>query len=234
MDLDPATGVISGTPSIATDDILYTVTASNDFGSTQTAVNIGVSPPADCPTVFTGLDAPRDDDPENVSPMWFSLSNGAVVTADPEIPPFIDENGDTDIADVLASWLDPATGQRTSTGLSTHTIAAVPGPFHTTPGIVLVGNSMAILASEVSWFNFGTGPGLDLNVDGDDEDRVLHLANTETGEVTKVVHATFPDGVAVRGQPVEFDGRLAFLVSEFEQGADLNGDLTSTILFCTL
>lgn len=44
VSLDPATGVISGTPAIETSRIVYTVTASNEHGSDSTEIALRISP----------------------------------------------------------------------------------------------------------------------------------------------------------------------------------------------
>ena len=72
----------------------------------------------------------------------------------------------------------------------------------------------------------------DLNGDGDAADTVVHVLNTETGEVVNlglavpvVCDRAFPPGFCSPVQPVVGDTIVAFLVSEHDQGAqDLNGD----------
>ena len=44
LSLDPTTGVISGTPTVETPAILYTITASNFYGSTEAEVTLRIAP----------------------------------------------------------------------------------------------------------------------------------------------------------------------------------------------
>ncbi len=44
MSIDPSTGVISGTPSVETPEILYTITASNIYGEDSTEVTLRIAP----------------------------------------------------------------------------------------------------------------------------------------------------------------------------------------------
>ena len=53
LNLNPATGVISGTPAATVAAADYTITASNTCGSTQVDVNITVSPAAPSALTYT-------------------------------------------------------------------------------------------------------------------------------------------------------------------------------------
>ena len=61
--------------------------------------------------------------------------------------------------------------------------------------------------------------GEDLNGDGDTEDRVIHVHNLETGETVNLGLAEEPDDF-----PSLSGNWLVLLVSESQQGEDLNGD----------
>ncbi|HUG74504.1 MAG TPA: hypothetical protein VMM81_02380 [Acidimicrobiia bacterium] len=64
---------------------------------------------------------------------------------------------------------------------------------------------------------------VDLNGDGDTVDLVVHVHDPTTGATTNLGLEFFSDEESP-GYAVLDDGRLAFTVREFRQGADLNGD----------
>jgi hypothetical protein len=117
---------------------------------------------------------------------------------------FEDRNGDGDTDDTVESYIDPASGEIVSTHLATG-------------GFVPASNLDSLLLWALE-----SGEGADMNGDGDTDDSVYVLHDVATRTNTSL-------GLAYNGgAPIEAamsdSKRGLVLVSEFQQGQDLNGD----------
>jgi len=114
----------------------------------------------------------------------------------------VDLNGDGDKVDSVLHVFNAATGKMTNLGL-----ALFPGP----PAVGVDGSLVAFSVWE-------TGQGnTDLNGNGHSGDMVEHVYDAASGRITNLRLASI-------GPPVVSGKLVAFGVSEFLQGADLNGD----------
>jgi hypothetical protein len=122
-----------------------------------------------------------------------------------------DANGDGDTDDRVLHVRDIRTGATRNLRLALFANSASPYP---SPELAVAGNRVVFRVWE-------SGQGVDLNGDGDIDDRVAHVYDAATGAVTNVGLAT-PDGPT----PIAFDGRWwVFRVPEESQAmSDLNGD----------
>jgi len=112
-----------------------------------------------------------------------------------------DLNGDGDIDDFVLHVFDAKKGATTNVGLACL-------PF----------DSPQIDKERVAFLVSEAGEGTDLNGDGDIADRVLHVFDAKKGNTTNV-------GVSVSSTGIRIDKeRVAFVVSEGNEGIDLNGD----------
>jgi uncharacterized delta-60 repeat protein len=113
----------------------------------------------------------------------------------------VDLNGDGDTADFVLHIYDPSTASATNLG-------------HATIDPVSGGSLLAYAVNELA-----EG---DVNGDGDANDRVAHVYEVASGDAIDLDLSiyTLDEGVRV----LAADGLAAFLVPEFKQGTDLNGD----------
>ena len=116
-----------------------------------------------------------------------------------------DLNGDGDASDFLLHKFDAATGSVTNLGINASSIQAE-------------GGLVAIAVNESSQLG-------DLNADLDRSDRVLHVLDAGTGNLTNLAlgFSRFTSSPEFRFQIS--DGFVAFAVSESAQRSDLNADL---------
>jgi hypothetical protein len=128
-----------------------------------------------------------------------TAGGGLLVFRRSELGAGLDHNGDGDLADVVVFHADAELGGVASTGLAGHVFGAVTG-------------RILVLTDEAS-------QGADLNGDGDELDAVLVLHEPRRARSTNLgVALTDASGILLE------DGRGVALVSEAQQGEDLNGD----------
>jgi hypothetical protein len=111
-----------------------------------------------------------------------------------------DLTGDGDTDDIVLHHWDPETGRATNLGASS-------------------GGHLAIGGGRVAYLRWERFEGSDLNGDGDMIDEVVHVWDRATGAFTNLGLAgglVYPVALG--------EGRFEFFVSEYSQGADLNGD----------
>ncbi|HVS13210.1 MAG TPA: hypothetical protein VMV46_04760 [Thermoanaerobaculia bacterium] len=149
-----------------------------------------------------------------------AVGNDSVALFVSELGQGEDLNGDGDIGGlgefgpidtVVLHLHDQVTGITTNLGVEGVGLTWLSGGVPRLPG-----GAFIFLVSELV-------TGVDLNGDGDTLDGVVHVHDPTTGATTNLGLDFFTDEESP-GYAVLDDGRFAFTVREFRQGADLNGD----------
>ena len=187
LTLNPSTGVISGTPTVATPTASYTFTATNSGGSTNVMLSITVNDAA--PTALAYLINPAIYIQGTAITANNPTSSGGVVLSyavSPALPPGLTLNTSTGIISGTPTTL---------TAIANYTITAT-----NTGGSTTASLSIAVVSAYTAWatqYSLVQGPTGD--DDGDGNSNILEFV---TGMVPTNADSVFKTAVsAVPGQP---------------------------------